>query len=388
MPTPPPSPPSRRRVLVIGEGDLAAETAAALRRADALGLHLRRPSDREIARALTDDDAVDAVAVVSHDDIYALRIALVVEHARPGVALLVTIFDATVARQVTRAVPNCRVVSLGDAVAPILTEDCVARAPRRGRWARAWSALTSQLRPYDAGTRLLVAGVVGLAALVVAETAVAALHFDHPLDRAFYEAAKATAAIGPDSVAEQGPGWYMVAVGVAMLAGLALAAVATAGLVHRLTTRRLIGIVGRRTLPRRDHVIVVGLGQVGVRLCLMLRRAGMAVVAIERDDAVPGIHVVHRLGVPVMIGDGTERDLLLRLGARRAHALASVTSDDHVNVAVSVAALGLRDDLRVVLRAGDDDAVTETRALFPIGVVRDVNRLASDALVRALLAER
>ncbi|HET6508007.1 MAG TPA: NAD(P)-binding protein [Baekduia sp.] len=276
-------------------------------------------------------------------------------------------------------------VSLGDAVAPILTEDCLARAPRRGRWARAWSTLSSQLRPYDAGTRLLVLGVVGLAAIVTAETAVAALRFDHPLDRAFYEAAKTTAAVGPDAVAEHGPGWYAVAVGIAMLAGLALAAVATAGLVHRLTTRRLIGIVGRRTLPRRDHVIVVGLGQVGVRLCLMLRRAGMAVVAIERDDAVPGIHVVQRLGVPVMIGDGTERDLLLRLGARRAQALASVTSDDHVNVAVSVAALGLRDDLRVVLRAGDDDAVTETRALFPIGVVRDVNRLAGDELVRVLL---
>jgi Trk K+ transport system NAD-binding subunit len=78
-----------------------------------------------------------------------------------------------------------------------------------------------------------------------------------------------------------------------------------------------------------------------------------------------------------MVGDGSERGLLVRLGVRRAAALASVTSDDHVNIAVSVAALAVRDDLRVVLRAGDDDAVTETRALFPIGVVRDVNRLAA-----------
>jgi hypothetical protein len=34
--------------------------------------------------------------------------------------------------------------------------------------------------------------------------------------------------------------------------------------------------------------------------------------------------------------------------------------------------------VRVVLRAGDDDAVTETRALFPIGEVRDVNRIGAE----------
>jgi voltage-gated potassium channel Kch len=370
-------------VLVVGDGDLAADTCVALREAGATCVRLRRPADRELARAVAD---ADAVAVVSHDDIYALRIALVAEHARPGVALLVTIFDATVARQVVRAVPNCRVVSLGDAVAPLLARDCLAGAgaPTRARRARSW--VTRQLRPYDASSRLLVGGVLGVLGIVAAETAVGAAHFGHPLDRAFYEAVKATAAIGPDAVAEDGPGWYAVLTGIAMLVGLALTAAATAGLVHRLTTRRLIGIVGHRTLPRRDHVVVVGLGQVGVRLCLTLRRSGIPVVGVERDAATAGIHVVHRAGIPVMVGDGSERDLLLALRAGRALALASVTSDDHVNVAVAVAALALREDLRVVLRAGDDDAVTETRALFPIGVVRDVNRLAGAELAGRIVA--
>jgi voltage-gated potassium channel Kch len=370
-------------VLVVGDGDLAVETAGAVRADGAECVHLRRPADRELTRAVAE---ADAVAIVSHDDIYALRIALVAEHARPGVSLLVTIFDATVARQVVRAVPNCRVVSLGDAVAPILARDCLAgaAAPSRARRARSWA--TAQLRPYDASSRLLVLGVVGVLGIVVAETLAAWLGFGHPLDRAFYESAKATAAIGPDAVAEEGPGWYAMLIGVAALVGLALTATATAGLVHRLTTRRLIGIAGRRTLPRRDHVIVVGIGQVGVRLCLTLRRAGIPVVGVERDATTAGIHVVHRAGIPVMVGDGSERDLLQSLHVHRAHALASVTSDDHVNVAVSVAALALRDDLRVVLRAGDDAAVTETRALFPIGVVRDVNRLAGHELAQRLVA--
>jgi hypothetical protein len=371
-------------VLVVGDGDLAAETATALEGAGARCLRLRRPTDRELTRAVTE---VGAVAVVSHDDIYALRVALVVEHARPGVPLLVTIFDATVARQLVRAVPNCRVVSLGDAVAPILARDCLAGATAPSRARRAWSSLAGQLHPYDASSRLLVLGALGVLGIVAAETLAAWLGFDHSLPRAFYEASKATAAIGPDAVAEDGPDWYATLIGIASLVGLALTAAATAGLVHRLTTRRLVGIAGRRTLPRRDHVVVVGLGQVGVRLCLTLKRAGTPVVGVERDAATAGIHVVHRAGVPVMVGDGSERDLLQSLRVDHALALASVTSDDHVNVAVCVSALALHHDLRVILRAGDDDAVTETRALFPIGVVRDVNRLAAAELAGRITAD-
>jgi hypothetical protein len=318
------------------------------------------------------------VAVISHDDIEALRLALVAEHARPGVPLLVTIFDQTVARQVLRVVPNCHVVSLGDAVAAVLADDCLgadAAPPSRAR--RLAELATAQLRPFDASSRLLAAGVAGLFVVLAAEIAIGVLAFDHTPAVAIYEAAKAVATVGPDRIAETGPAWYRLVSAAAMLLSTALVATATAGLVNRLLSRRLTSIIGRRTLPRRDHVIVVGLGQVGVRLCLLLRRRGVRAVAVERNGDAPNVHLAKRLGIPVVIGDGSERGLLERLGARRARALASVTSDDRVNVAVSVAALAVHTDLRVILRAGDDDAVTETRALFAIGTVRDVNRLAA-----------
>ena len=70
---------------------------------------------------------------------------------------------------------------------------------------------------------------------------------------------------------------------VTMLAALAFTAIFTAGLINRLMGPRLVAILGRRTMPRRDHVVVVGLGQVGLRLCLMLRELGVPVVAVERD---------------------------------------------------------------------------------------------------------
>lgn len=361
--------------LVVGDGELATALVEELRARGARCKHLRRPNDRALSSELAGRPGF--VAVISHDDIAALRLALVAEHAFPGVSLLVTIFDATVAAQLVRHVPNCRVVSLADAAAPTLAADCMRAARPPGRAVAAWRLAATQLRPYDASSRLLVGGVLGLALILVAETLVAWAGFGHPLATSFYESAKATATVGPDAVAEESGRAYAVVVGVAMLLATALTAAATAGLINRLTTRRLVALVGRRTLPRRDHVLVIGLGQVGLRLAIMLMHQGVRVVAIERDRRAANVHLAKRLGIPVMIGDGSERGLLVRLGVRRAAALASVTSDDHINIAVSVAALAVRPDLRVVLRAGDDDAVSETRALFPIGVVRDVNRLAA-----------
>jgi voltage-gated potassium channel Kch len=87
----------------------------------------------------------------------------------------------------------------------------------------------------------------------------------------------------------------------------------------------------------------------------------------------------------VVIGSGVDRGLLEGLRLTRAHAVAAVTSDDLVNIAVSVAALAIGPHVRIVLRAGDDDAVTETRALFPIGEVRDVNRIGAETFAAIVL---
>jgi hypothetical protein len=109
-----------RAVVLIGEGQLPTAVALALERAHADLRWLPRPSDREITEVLAGDAEIDVAMVVTRDDIEALRLALLVEHARPGVGLIVTVFDRTVAGQLRRAVPSCQVTSLADVVAATL----------------------------------------------------------------------------------------------------------------------------------------------------------------------------------------------------------------------------------------------------------------------------
>ena len=127
-------------------------------------------------------------------------------------------------------------------------------------------------------------------------------------------------------------------ISASMLIALLFAAAFTGGLVERLIGRNLTGLVGRRAVRSSDHVLVVGLGQVGLRLCLLLRETGIAVVAI--DDKPDGVNVgqARRLGIPVVIGRGADPSLLRRLSIDRAQALAAVTADDLENIKVALSA--------------------------------------------------
>ncbi|MFE9650176.1 hypothetical protein ACFYO0_39930 [Streptomyces sp. NPDC006365] len=59
-----------------------------------------------------------------------------------------------------------------------------------------------------------------------------------------------------------------------------------------------------------------------------------------------------------------------RFGLDTAQAMAAVVSDALDNIAVAVAARAVAPDLRVAIRAGDHEAIAETRSLFSFGIVQ------------------
>jgi Trk K+ transport system NAD-binding subunit len=134
-------------------------------------------------------------------------------------------------------------------------------------------------------------------------------------------------------------------------------------------------------------VVVIGLGQVGLRLCIELRRLGISVVAVERDPRAVNLRLARAAKVPVLIAHAEDREVLKKLSLHRARALAAMGSEDLDNIEVAIAALALAPDLRVVLRAGDDDVITETRSLFRIGEVRNVSALTAFAVTLGLVGQ-
>jgi Trk K+ transport system NAD-binding subunit len=385
-------------VLLIGEGDLAEETRQALDAAGAEVYRMKAPEEREVRHAL-EGDGIDQVAIVSRDDAVVLRFALMVRHVDEDVPMLVTIFDPTMAAQIDRDLEHCEVTSMADIVAPSLAGPCLGddliairedrdppvgvvesgeeepiEVPDRRRMS---SLAAAVFAPYDKSAALLLWGALGLVVVLVLETVACMAVLGQNVVDASYGAAKTLVTVDPNDKVADGPGGLKVFLTVSMLVALVLEASFTAGLVNRLINRRLTGLYGRRAVPRRDHVVVVGMGQVGLRLCLLLRRCGIGIVAVDDREAGENVGLAREFGFPVVIGRGADPSLLRRLSLQRACALAAVTDDDLENISIAMAAKSVNEDLRVVLRAGDGRVANETRSLFRIGLVRDVHRIAA-----------
>ena len=389
------------RILLLGEGDLAEEVRKALDALDADVVRLVKPTQREVGEAFERGD-VERAVVVSGEDTLALRTALMVRDADDDVELLVTYFDPTTAPELCKRIEPCRITSMADIVAPTLAGPCLDESlgaidVRDGRVVglhtdgdeldevpvevpgrrRTRALLGALFTPYDKSAALLLYGALGLVAILVVETTSAAIVLPENIVDAFYGSAKTLVTVDPNDKVTSGPAWYKTFVAVLMLTALVFEAFFTAGIVNRLIDRRLTGLVGRRAVPRRGHVVVIGLGQVGMRLCLLLRGCGVAVVAV--DDRADGENVgeARELGIPVVIGRGGDPSLLRRLSVARALAVAAVTDDDLENLSIGMTAMSVHGDARVVLRVGDGRLANETRSLFKIGIVRDVHRIAA-----------
>jgi len=367
-------------VLVIGEaGGLGAALMRRLDQSDISAEAATGLSDSELAVILS-ERRWSAVAVVTRDDVLALRLTLLSAHLRPDLPLWVTMFDRTITRELQHVVPAVHVLSPSELVGEDLAERCVAAAGPRGARGR------QGIRLVDDALRLLVRAGVGLLLALIFESVVSMIALHEGVVNALYFSTRSVATVAGAPGAATGAAWFKVLSALDTLAALLLVAIFTAALVRRLSRPRLTTLLGARAAPARNHVLLVGFGQVGFRLAQELCRRGVAVLGVEQDPDAPCVRLARAAGIPVAIGRGDDRETLERLGIRHCAVVAAVTSADLVNVAVGLAASDLAPGTPLVLRLGDGEVAAETDSLLHLGRICDAHKIASETLVRGLRA--
>jgi Trk K+ transport system NAD-binding subunit len=163
--------------------------------------------------------------------------------------------------------------------------------------------------------------------------------------------------------------------------GMALIPLVTALIVGA----RLTGKIRGEPRPRGGHIIVVGLGNVGTRVVGELHDLGYDVACVDRDPEARGVALARRLGLPMVTGEAYLEEMLRGAGLETAAALVSVTSNDMVNLETALQARALREDLRLVLRLGDDDLAQRVQKTLGNVVSRSVSYMAAPAFAAALL---
>lgn len=365
-------------VLVLGDaGGLGEALARRLEQGATAVERAMALSDSQVS-ALLAERRWTAVVVVTREDVLALRLTLLVKHLLADVPLWVTLFDKTIARELHHEMPAVQVVSPSELVAADLAEKVGAAVGPRARRRRTGTALV------DDALRLLARAGAGIVAALIVEGTIGAIALHESFVNALYFSTRSVATVAGTPGAERAAAWYKVVSVLDTLAALALVAVFTAALVRRLSRPRLTTLVGARAAPARHHVLLIGFGQVGFRLAQELRRRGVAVLGVERDPDAPCVRLARAAGIPVAIGRGDDRETLERVGIRRCAAVAAVTSDDLVNVAVGLAATDLAPGVPLVLRLGDGEVAAETDSLLHLGQICDAHKIGADTLMQGL----
>jgi voltage-gated potassium channel len=127
----------------------------------------------------------------------------------------------------------------------------------------------------------------------------------------------------------------------------------TGALVQFFTLNQINKTIGLKRMNSQidelqEHVIVCGFGRLGTVLARALRASSAGFVVLEENEArasearLQGYLCIH--------GDASSEEVLVAAGVMRAHALATVLSNDAVNVFITLSARGLNPNLSIVAR--------------------------------------
>jgi Trk K+ transport system NAD-binding subunit len=255
--------------------------------------------------------------------------------------------------------------------------------------------MTALLASEDNSTlRLAVVAAVGL---VVVSTVILRLFYRLPdgghmsvLTSLYFTVETiSTVGFGDFSFANQSTGLLVFGI-ILIAAGATLLTTVFALVTNVLVAFRIEQSLGRQQLVGlQGHVVVIGLGSVGIRVLEGLQAAGRDVVVVERNENNRFLNQARALGAPVLIADSTQRQTLEDANVHSASAVAVLTSDDLTNIETGLAVRDYLGDrwvsVPVVLRVFDRDLGATVEHHFDFRHVRSTSAIAAPRFVGAAL---
>jgi Trk K+ transport system NAD-binding subunit len=133
----------------------------------------------------------------------------------------------------------------------------------------------------------------------------------------------------------------------------------------------------------KDHIVVCGLGHVGIRVVEHLVQLGEKVVVIEKAEQSRFLDELRKHSVPVVPGDMRLPSTLERANTHRARSLIAAASDDLANLETALSARAMQPSIRIVLRIFDHNLADKIASGFGIRTTFSTAALAAPAFAMA-----
>jgi voltage-gated potassium channel Kch len=224
------------------------------------------------------------------------------------------------------------------------------RPPRRRKGA---AFLRGVHGAWDDMPRGLKFAVFAMLALVVTSIGLFRVVLRLPLVDAYYFVVTTITTTGYGDISlRSAPAWVKVYGTLVMISGCGLFAVLFSVITDVLLRTRLGDVMARGAAGLSGHVVVAGMGNVGIRVLRELAGHGEELVAVQKDQDGP-FGAVARTLAPMIVGDAATMETLRRAGAAGARTVLALTNDDLANLSVAVAARKLNPSCRIVARIYD-----------------------------------
>ncbi len=135
----------------------------------------------------------------------------------------------------------------------------------------------------------------------------------------------------------------------------------------------------------QDHVVLVGLGNVGFRVLGELLARKTQVVVIEGKDSGHFVEEAQAAGVCVLHGDARRKGLLNEAGIERARAVIACTDNDLVNLEICVDAKRDNPRARLVMRMFDQELAQKLGDAFTLDHSFSTSALSAPIFAAAAL---
>jgi len=119
----------------------------------------------------------------------------------------------------------------------------------------------------------------------------------------------------------------------------------------------------------RNHVILIGIGHVGLRIARTLTEMGFEVVAVDLDVDPDSKYVLDQLGVPLVLGDARQITTIEDAGLKYARSVIICTSNDHINLEVTMRTRDLNPDVKIVARMWDSRFAEQMKRFLNVEVL-------------------
>lgn len=384
-------------------------------------------------------DGAEAVIACASHDLVNIEIALDVHRYDPTIRVILRLNDESLAEQleahteIERAMaisslsaPAFAAAPLGDAVLGTLVwqgdrhvlmrlnddeaqeqfviadeagEKCEAMIPWP-RWVERYQTRTAGLINLPSATmgkrrpiqdrwrampmlhKTLIGGLLGFVSL---STAVITTAFQIAPLEAFYFVITTITTVGyGDHTAKGQAPWVILYTCLMMLFGSATIAVIYSLITDALVSARFEALQGRKPTDLEDHVLVIGLGELGARVVKEYEamRVPVAVVELNPDSR-------HRAPLAAetgfLVGDARETLVLERANLARAKAVVVTTDDDSVNLSIALRVKGLNPSVRTVIRSSEDRFAAKVQEVLQVDSALSAPRIAAPFFVASAL---